>query len=217
MSLALPLPAACGSSSACGNLAAEASRLRSPYSHSGAPAVTIQRLQTMFDYDQQTGRLFWKATVGVTQAILARNARYAGKEAGFVKRDGYRYIEIENKEFLAHRICWAIHYGEWPPFRLDHRNLIGSDNPIENLRAASSAQNMANRGIQKNNTSGAKGVHFHKKSGKWYASIKVQRTSHHLGSFSSKEDAIKTYDEACVKLHGDFARPNQLQEAPHAS
>jgi hypothetical protein len=46
------------------------------------------------------------------------------------------------------------------------------------------------RDIQINNTSGHPGVVWHKRDKRWLARIKFQGKTHHLGSFSHKDDAI---------------------------
>lgn len=49
--------------------------------------------------------------------------------------------------------------------------------------------NAFNSEIGKNNTSGIKGVSYHKKSGKWRAQIKVQGKNYYLGLFEEIGDA----------------------------
>lgn len=88
---------------------------------------------------------------------------------------------------------------------LDHKNRNGLDNRRENLRIASKSQNGCNRGPQRNNTSGFKGVTFHKKSGKWMARITIEGKTHYLGLFLSKEGAAIAYDDAAKRYHGEFA------------
>lgn len=50
--------------------------------------------------------------------------------------------------------------------------------------------------IAKSNTSGRKGVTFHKRVGKWAASITIQKHRHHLGYYSKFEDAVKARERA---------------------
>src|SRR5258708_31028872 len=54
---------------------------------------------------------------------------------------------------------------------VDHINGNTLDNRKENLRICTKSQNGMNRGKQKNNTSGYKGVHFYKANKKWQAYI----------------------------------------------
>ena len=79
----------------------------------------------------------------------------------------------------------------------DHRNHDTLDNRRTNLRKCSLTQNHQNR---KSN-----GAHFHKASGKWCAVIYFSKKKKHLGLFHSREDAVKAYNEAAKKYHGEFA------------
>lgn len=82
----------------------------------------------------------------------------------------------------------------------DHINGDTLDNRKENLRSVNKSQNGINRGKQKNNTSGYKGVNFHR--GKWVAELVVKRQKHYLGRFSELRDAVRARQEAEVKYHG---------------
>lgn len=58
--------------------------------------------------------------------------------------------------------------------------------------------------IQKNNSSGATGVSWHKGTGKWYARIQFKGQKYSLGYYSDKNNAIKVRKAAEEELHGDF-------------
>jgi hypothetical protein len=90
----------------------------------------------------------------------------------------------------------------------DHINLDGLDNRRANLRPATHAENLRNRGRQTNNSSGFKGVTWNKRSRKWQAQIGVDRGKRYLGNFVDPEDAARAYDLAARDLHGEFARLN---------
>jgi hypothetical protein len=106
---------------------------------------------------------------------------------------------------LAHRVAWAIYYGKWPEKQIDHINHIKSDNRINNLRQADHSQNGCNRGLQSNNRSGVSGVHWSSQKEKWFAKIKLNGKSKHLGVFSDIEDAANAVKKARIEMHGDFA------------
>lgn len=91
---------------------------------------------------------------------------------------------------------------------IDHINLNGLDNRRCNLRHATHSQNLANLGIDKNNTSGFKGVHFCKQTGKWRAVVHFDNKAKRLGRFENKEDAARAYDAAALEIFGEFARTN---------
>lgn len=47
------------------------------------------------------------------------------------------------------------------------------------------------RKLNKNNTSGVRGVHFDKDRGLWVTHIMFQRKAHILGRFKTKREAVK--------------------------
>lgn len=95
-----------------------------------------------------------------------------------------------------------------PPkgFEPDHIDCDGLNNRRSNLRLATHQQNLCNKGRQANNTSGHKGVSWHKLAQKWRAEIAVHGRHIYLGLFSDKESAAKAYADAATKHHGEFAR-----------
>lgn len=59
-----------------------------------------------------------------------------------------------------------------------------------------SCANSFDSAIGKNNTSGIKGVSYHKKSGKWRAQIRVQGKNYYLGIYERIEDAAAAREKA---------------------
>jgi hypothetical protein len=147
-------------------------------------------------YDAYTGAFFWR---------VDRGQRFrAGQEAGTLHSSGYIIIGFEGKYYKAHRLAWLFTYGEWPERDLDHINHKTSDNRIVNLRECTSSQNQANRSSNRNNSSGYRGVTFHKKLGKYQAAIRVNRKPVHLGTFITAVDAAAAYETAARSYFGDF-------------
>jgi hypothetical protein len=91
---------------------------------------------------------------------------------------------------------------------VDHRDLDGLNNTRANLRPATPTENVRNRRTPKNNSSGYKGVDFHKASNKWRARINVDSKCIELGFFGSPEEAAAAYNQAATERHGEFARLN---------
>lgn len=89
---------------------------------------------------------------------------------------------------------------------VDHINGNGLDNRRSNLRGATRRQNCCNRGTQVNNTSGHKGVSWHKGKGKWQAYITVNRKRIYVGCFDSLNEAAAARAGAAQFLHGEFVR-----------
>lgn len=141
-------------------------------------------------------------------SIIRRDRRMSGGDgyAGTINKRGYRVICIGGVIHRAHRPMWFFVHGEWPKQTIDHINGDKLDNRISNLRLASVAQNMRNRYIQKNNSSGYKGVSFHRGNGKWIARIGINRRRISLGYFDNPDEAYRAYCNNIAKYHGEFAR-----------
>ena len=93
---------------------------------------------------------------------------------------------------------------------VDHRNGNKLDNRKSNLRICSRSENQMNRGKQKNNTSGFKGVSQIKMNQKWVAYIKVNYKRIYIGCFLKKVDAARAYNMAALKYHGEFGLLNKV-------
>lgn len=115
-------------------------------------------------------------------------------------KPGFRKWGQRVAKVLLHRLI----VGAKPSERVDHENGFTLDNRRFNLRKADAQQNGANRGINRNNRSGFKGVSWNKNAEKWSAHIKVLYRKKHLGYFTEKVDAAKAYDSAAQKAFGDF-------------
>ena len=93
---------------------------------------------------------------------------------------------------------------------LDHINGVGIDNRKSNLRFATNSENMRNRKIHKNNTSGHKGVYWDKEKNKWRVTIKCNNKKFYFGYFTNVLDASKAYNQGAKTLFREFARLNNL-------
>lgn len=92
----------------------------------------------------------------------------------------------------------------------DHIDGNKLNNRKINLRICSTSQNMGNRGKQKNNTSGYKGVFWSEKAGRWRAQITYKKKAIHIGLFDKPIEAAKAYNEEAVKYFGIFAKLNEV-------
>lgn len=172
-------------------------------------------VRRLLDYDPLTGLLRWRArtldmfTDGAHSAernCAKWNNHYAGAVAGSPSGNGYLTIVIFGRRHQAHRLAWLIMTGKWPVADIDHENLDRADNRWSNLRHASHSQNMANTRMYSTNTSGLKGVSWHKQNRKWVAQIGIGGKSRYLGSFETLEAAHAAYCAAAAKHFGEFAR-----------
>lgn len=162
----------------------------------------VVELLTYLSYEADTGKLTWVGAPKATPSIVV------GRKAGFVRKDGYHYVRFRRTEYLSHRLCWELHYGEQPRLAIDHINGDKSDNRIGNLRLATHAQNLQNRGPFRRNVSGYKGVSFNRRSGKFLAAFRHNGEKYDLGYFDNGEEAARAYDAAVSRVHGEFAYLN---------
>lgn len=125
--------------------------------------ITQEQLKLILNYDPETGEFNW--------LVKPRNRASIGGVAGHLRKNGYREISIKGKKYYAHRLAWLYMTGSWPKEHIDHINGNPSDNRFCNLREATRSQNMHNQGVCSNNTSGYKGVCWHKSNQKWEACI----------------------------------------------
>jgi hypothetical protein len=87
----------------------------------------------------------------------------------------------------------------------DHRNRNTLDNRKQNLSPCQRGDNQANRGKDKRNTSGYKGVSWSKSNEKWQAQTSVGGKNVHLGFRDKPEDAYKLYCDFVISVKGKFA------------
>jgi hypothetical protein len=73
-------------------------------------------------------------------------------------------------------------------------------------------QQHANPGNFKNNSSGYRGVTWHKRRGMWQSQIGVNSAMKFLGYFINPEDAARKYNEAALQYHGIHAAINEMEE-----
>lgn len=112
---------------------------------------------------------------------------------GGVNRNGYGLIKTQNGSTLAHRFAWESSKGLIPDgMALDH---ICGNPPccdVKHLRVVSTKQNLENRvKLPANNTSGYRGVYWHKQVGKWFAKVKHEGREYRQGWFDTPEEANK--------------------------
>lgn len=93
----------------------------------------------------------------------------------------------------------------------DHRDGNGLNNSRENLRGLTFQENAWNRGPNRNNSSGFKGVHWD--GTKWAAYVQEGKRRRCLGRFNDKVEAAKRYNEVVKERMGEVAWLNPIPEA----
>ena len=162
-----------------------------------ASMLTQTELKEELHYNPETG-LF-------SRIVDKRYGRH-GVEAGGINSKGYRVIKIGIKAYKAHRLAWFYIKGEWPSDQIDHANGIKEDNRYANLREANNSQNMQNKGANKKNISGLKGVSHDPRriKNKWMARASINGDVKSLGYFKTPELAANAYKLFAKNNHGEF-------------
>lgn len=162
--------------------------------------IPIDRINEILDYRPDSGEFSWKPRGRIdfrnNTSYILFNAKFAGKRAGNLDCKGYIRIGIDGLTFYAHRLAWAVYYGEWPGETIDHSNGDRTDNRIRNLRSVPKSSQSKNRGINYKNTSGHMGIHFCDRRGKWIARIGDNGRRRVIGGFHEYGDAVKAREDA---------------------
>lgn len=129
-----------------------------------------------------------------------------GQYRWYINHYGYAVTNVGYKKIFMHRLIMNTPKG----LVVDHINHNSLDNQKSNLRNCTRGQNQFNMLIRKDNTSGRKGVRWHKQLKKWNARIHVNGEEISLGCYNNREKASKAYNEAAQKYYGEFANLNKV-------
>lgn len=150
--------------------------------------LTHERLKEVLDYNSETG---------VFTRKIPSKGHGVGVISTFPNKDGYLRIGIDGKRYYAHRLAWFYIHGEWPSDDIDHCFHNRADNRMSKLRNVSTSGNLQNQvNPHSDNKVGFLGVCFHKKAGKFMASIYVSGKQKYLGLFHTAELAHAAYIKA---------------------
>lgn len=142
-----------------------------------------ETLNRIFAYDPATGTLTWKVK-------SPGRGRGLGGIAGTKSVRGYWIVTVFGKKYPAHRLIWLMRVGSIAAgLTVDHIDGNKINNRMDNLRVCTLSDNQRNKAMQRNNKSGAVGVHPHK------GGFKVQAAGTHVGWFKNIEKAIAARDE----------------------
>jgi hypothetical protein len=148
--------------------------------------------------------LFYYSDGLLYRRVSSRGKAKAGDVVGTIGGGGYLRVNVDGKLYNVHRLIYLMFHGELPNL-IDHIDGNQLNNRIENLRAATKSQNAYNTRMFVSNTSGAKGVHWDKRSGKWMVRVRHNNERMYFGLFEDLELAELVAIEARNKYHGNFA------------
>jgi hypothetical protein len=122
----------------------------------------------------------------------------------YAVRSGERFSGKKRKTVKMQRVILGL--GPNDPPIADHISGETLDNRDKNLRPINELKSAINRGNRANNTSGRKGVNWHKAARKWQAHISADGVYIDLGRYAEFAVACAIREEAEKKYHGEFAR-----------
>jgi hypothetical protein len=99
-----------------------------------------------------------------------------------------------------------------PNEEADHRNHDTLDNRRENLRKATRNENVRNRRLRKDSTSGYIGVSWQTLVKQWVARISYDGVETIIGYYPCPKEAARAYNCAAKSLHGEFASLNHIND-----
>lgn len=161
-----------------------------------APEEFMKLFDERYSYEPETG-------------IFRRKRQWRDYPVGSIvapNKDGYVWFRIAGQFYFAHRAAFVIMTGKWPTELADHGNCVTTDNRWSNLREATYLQNAANRGADRRNKSGFKGVVWCDRDKSFLAYIRIGGRTRNLGSFGTASEAHAAYKRAASELFGEFAR-----------
>jgi hypothetical protein len=164
-----------------------------------------ETLRQLLSYNPDTGSLIWlprdDSWFKKPSDAKRWNSRYAHTKAFTTKIKGYLKGCILEKDYYAHRVCWALHHEKWPEFQVDHINGNREDNRIKNLRDVDCLENQKNLALRGDNKAGRIGVSWNSQESKWVASITVNRKWIFLGRYRDVNLAVAAR-KAAEDLYG---------------
>ena len=157
----------------------------------------------------QRVRLSRDSPTGLVWAETNRKVK-AGEVAGKLQPTGYYAFSLNqdgrSRTYYCHRVVWELHNRPLVPGdKIDHINCVRTDNRHENLRLADNSKNMMNRGSQRNNSSGIKGLSYHERDKTWQGFVAANGVTTSKTS-KCKETIIAWLSAERARRHGIFSK-----------
>ena len=136
---------------------------------------------------------------------------------------GYVLVQVRGKKVKLSRLIFSAFVKDVmnsPKTEVDHWDTNPLNNAIANLREATRSENVSNRGLQSNNTSGRLNIRAIQDANSWRWRVDVQKQGireykHFPGGQGQipddvydhiPQEVIDARDEMKARLHGRFAR-----------
>lgn len=133
------------------------------------------------------------------------------KHGWHISHNGYAIRRVEKKGEPKRVIYMHKQiFGEKGSFDIDHIDGNKLNNSKSNLRLATRSLNNANQKIRTGCSSVFKGVAWVKNYKRWWAYIGYQGKRTSLGYFTDEVEAAKAYNQAAIKMFGEFCRLNPV-------
>jgi hypothetical protein len=176
------------------------------------PAILpIEFLRECFSYDPETGVIRWRTRPEEHFPSAADAAAWNTQNAGtvaFASPDASGYCRAEVRyegrrlRLTAGRVAFVIHHGSSPRI-VDHVDGDTTNNRIDNLRAASDAENMWNRRRGKDRGGVPRGA-YPGRNRRWYAQANQHNRKVYLGVYDTMWQAHDAYCAFVRRERGDF-------------
>lgn len=164
----------------------------------------------------------WKIIKGYYNYFFSNHGlvlSLCGKQPRFLKprinKKGYEQLVLCNNGIprtFEIQVLVAKHFLPNPENKpiVDHIDSCKINNKINNLRWVTSSENNMNRLVSSNNSSGVKGVSFHKRNGKYRARIQINKRNIHIGYYKTLEEAKLARQNKAKELFGEFISQCEL-------
>lgn len=133
-------------------------------------------------------------------------------EGGYAVRDTYITlfgVKIRHHRFM-HREIFDLPYSPRDKIFVDHIDHNKLNNQKSNLRLVTRSLNGLNRKLNKDNTTGYKGVSLHKPSGLYIAAITINQKVKVLKYSKNPKEAAEAYDKYIEEHYPEYGLTNKI-------
>jgi hypothetical protein len=177
--------------------------------------LTVEVGMNLFDdIALKRGLEVWRKIDGYYNYSVSTKGRVRNDKSGkllkqCLDKDGYYKLTLyQDGKQIQHKIrrLVANSFTNNPENKkcVDHINNCRTDNNIGNLRWVTLTENQYNCAISNNNTSGVKGVDFHKKTDMWRAYIYINRKFISIGQYNTLKEAKEARQLKAKEVFGEF-------------